>query len=234
MKLKLGSVVVLCVGFALFVGVLVQRGSTNANRMNAPRSFVVQYVASRSDDRGSLIPYEYRVRAVSSNGGWKETRYSFDGRVSTWGADNTGMYAVSGSAKNYYGESNSEVLRRWLPSAEDLKKSPQFARTDVIAGLKVYVLRTENGDETSYSPETGAASLKEVIAAQRGTDSILHQLEALKVEFRELSDSETQLPDLPLKYDIAEQRVKAMRDSGLSEAANSLEQAISKFKARNQ
>lgn len=234
MRLKLVSLLVLCVGSALLVGALIRGGNVNAKRSTKLRSFVVHYLASRSDDGKTLTPYEYRIRAVSPDGGWKETRYSFDNRVATWGADSTGLYTISGSTKNYYGESNSQVLRTWLPSTEDLKNSPQYLKTDVIAGLQAYVLRTVNGDESSYSPETGATTLKEVIVAEKGSDSIVHQIEALKVEFRELSDSETQLPNLPLKFEIAEQRIRAMREAGLSEAANDLEQAMRILRSRNQ
>ena len=234
MKLKIFSLLVLCLGLTLFVGALIRRANVNAKSPAKLQSFVVHYLASRSEDGKSLTPYEYRVRAVSSNGDWKETRYAFDNRVVTWGSDASGLYTVAASARNYYGESSSEVLRTWLPSGEELQKSPQFVRTDFIAGLNAYVLRTPDGDESSHSPQTGAMSLKTSIVDRKGSDSIVHLVEALRVEFRELSDSETQLPDLPVKFEVAEQRMLSMREAGLSEAANNLERAISKLRVGKQ
>jgi hypothetical protein len=170
------------------------------------------------------------VRAVSSTGEWKETRYSFDGKISTWGATKEGLFSVNGNAPQYFGDYDMEVAKNAMRSEEDLKKHPQLVRTEQIAGLRAYVLRDVHGSEGYYSPETGKTILKEIIHASPNTDTIVHLTEALKVEFRDLSEDEAQLPDLPLRFDLADDKVRTLREAGQSERADRLQQAINKFK----
>lgn len=227
MKLKVASLVIFLAGSALFTGSIVR---SYKKAPKAPRSFVVQYLVSRSEDGGPLVPYEFDVRAVSASGEWKETRYSFEGKVSTWGGAADGLYIVSGKSRQYYGESNLELARTAMRYEEGLKKHPQLVRTEVVAGLKTYVLREPNGSEGSFSPETGITTLKEAIYSEPDSDTVIHLQEALNIEFRELSQGEAELPDLPVAFDVAEKKAQSLRAAGNAERAEILLQAINRLK----
>jgi hypothetical protein len=68
-----------------------------------------------------------------------------------------------------------------------------FTRVEKVAGLEVYVLRTDIKDsnhpiawtETSYSPRTGLIPLRSIITFRDGSQ--MHT-EATKVEFKEVPD----------------------------------------------
>ncbi|HXG64094.1 MAG TPA: hypothetical protein VNO70_03245 [Blastocatellia bacterium] len=233
MKFKMVALLIFLCGLTLFSVSMIQSKRAETIAPKTPRSFVVHYLASRADNGGPLKPYEYRVRAVNSMGEWKETRYSFDGKVSTWGAAKDGLQIISGNSRQYYGEYNPEVAKTAMRSEEVLKKHPQLTRIEEIAGLKTYILRNEYGDEAGYSPETGVTTLKEVARSGPGSDTIIHLQEALNVEFRELSENEVRLPDLPIRFDLAQQKAQALRAAGHHERADALEQGISKLKANS-
>lgn len=230
MKLRIASLMVLICGASLFAFGLLRSRKAEATGITAARPFVVQYLVSRLDN-GSLKPYEYRIRAVSADGEWKETRYSFEGKVSTWGGTKEGLYLVANGVRQYYGEFKAEISRSAMRSEYELKNSPQLTRVEQIAGLKTYILKNKDGDEGGYSPETGITTLKEVAHSKDSSDTVVHSLEALSVEFRELSPNELQLEDLPIRFDIANKKVAALERSGLHDAAEALRKAINRMEA---
>jgi hypothetical protein len=232
MKFKIASLVVFFSGFALLANSMMQSTKTEGKVASQPRSFVVHYLASRSQEGGPLAPVEYRVRAVSSTGEWKETRYSFNGDVSTWGGANDGLYIISGNTKQYFGDHNTEFTKTAMRSEEGFLKSPQFSRIEQVAGIKAYVLRNDAGTEISYSPETGVTPLREVIRLTPGSEKDVEMLEALGVEFKDLSPDEAKLPELPIQFDFAEQKAQSLKAAGQHERAEMLTQAIHKLKSR--
>jgi hypothetical protein len=172
------------------------------------------------------------VRAVDSTGEWKETRYAFDGKVSRWGAAKDGLYTISENARQFYGEFDIEVAKKPMASEEGFKKHPQLVRTEQIAGLKTYVLKDQNGIETSYSLQTGKTILKAAIYSNDDS-SLIDLVEALKIEFRELTGDEAQLPDLPVRFDIVEQKIQTLRAAGQVNHAERLQQAAYRLKANS-
>src|ERR1044072_1703793 len=142
MRFRIISLILFVCGVSLFSGSVIKAGKA---KNLAPRSFVVQYLVSRSENNNALTPCEYRVRWASSTGEWKETRYSFkDGKVSTWGAARDGLYRISGNSRQYFGDNNLESARSAMRSAEGLKASTGFKRTEQRVGLTTYVLKDPN------------------------------------------------------------------------------------------
>ena len=232
MRLRIISLILFVCGVTLFTGSVIK--ARKAKNL-APRSFVVQYLVSRSENNNALTPCEYRVRWTSSTGEWKETRYSFkDGKVSTWGGAGDGLYLISGNSRQYFGDNNLESARVAMRSAEGFKSSPTFKRTEQLLGLTTYVLKDPNpvwDIEVNYAPETGPTSLKHVIHANSGDgESFIEVKEAINIEFRDLSEDEVKLPDLPVRFDIAEQKAKDLKAAGQLERANSFLEAANKLK----
>lgn len=225
-RLTIISIAVLAVGVGMFITRL-----DNVSGKTPPGSFVVQYLLSSAGTDETLAPSEYRVRAVSIAGDWKETKYPFNGQPSTWGATGQSLYLIKDNAKQYFGQHNSEMIRTKFRSEDELLNSPQVVRTEEVVGLKTYVLRDANRDnivESYYAVQTGVTPLKQVIIKDGKTAFVL---EALNVEFRELSADEAALPELPVRFDIAEQKLQSLKNSGQSAIADRLQQGINSLKA---
>jgi hypothetical protein len=189
------------------------------------RSFVMQSLVSQSENGASLTPIGFYIRAVSSTGEWKETRYSFDGKVSALVGAKDGLYVINENSKQLYGESNPELFRSAMRSEEKLQRSPQFIGTDEVAGIKTYVLRHKMGDEGHYSPLTGATPLKLVFRASLEGPPV-RVIEALSVEFRPVSEEEVSAGDLPVELDVIRERVESLKRAGANQQAQRLEQFI--------
>lgn len=139
------ALIIFLLGSGLLAGSIMKAQRAKKTAPTAVRSFVVQYLVSRSENGGSFIPYEYDIRAVSSTGEWKETRYSFDNKVSTWGGASDGLYMVSGGFRQYFGDYDLEFTKSAMRSEEEFKTSPQFIRVENLLGLTTYVLKDDAG-----------------------------------------------------------------------------------------
>ncbi|MGA9773076.1 MAG: hypothetical protein WBV94_28860 [Blastocatellia bacterium] len=235
MKFKVMAILVFLCGTTLFTAKLIRSERAEAQEAaNTIKSFIVQYVVSDSEDTNPPVPQEYRIRAVNSTGEWKETRYSFDGKVSTLGASGEGVYIITGKARQYYGKNAPDMIRNTWRSEEDLTGDQQFIRTENLAGVKTFVLKQDLGNmesETNYALETGLTPLKTVIRAKPETGKkLLNVTEAVNIEFRELSDKEVQLPDLPVRFDLVEEKIQSLLAAGHKSQADMLQQAINKLK----
>lgn len=229
MKLRIVAIGVFVIGVALLTGSVVRSGKATATK---PKSFVVQYLAYHPDKNGSLEVDQFMVRAVSQTGEWKETRYSTSGKIQTWGADSRGVFTVGEDSRQFFGEFAPEIARGAMRSEEELKNSPQLVGTEEIAGLNTYILRINGtGVEGNFSPKTGMTVLKEM-ARDPETKAILYLQEAVSVEFRDLSADEITLPELPVKFDLVNHRIEAMRAAHQDDKAAALSEAITKFRAQ--
>lgn len=228
MKLRIIALIIFLAGATLLTGSIVRSQKAKATK---PMPFVVQYLAYRPDKNGSLEVYEFRVRAVSQTGEWKETRYSTYGKASTWGAQNDGLFTVNEDSRQFYGEFDPELARTAMRSEDELKNSPQLAGTEEIAGLNTYILRINDaGLEANYSPKTGMTSLKEVLR-DRQTNAVLYLQEAVSIEFRNLSEEEIKLPQLPVRFDLVNHRIEVLQAAHQDNKATELRQSMSRFRA---
>jgi len=236
MKLRILSLVILVSGAALFAGSIIKGQKSRKKSPTVSRSFVVQYLLSHTDNGGGLTPYEYDARAVGSTGEWKETRYSFKGSVSTWGGTSDGLYTVSGALKQYLGDYNLESARAGTWTEQEFTSSPQFVRSEELLGLRTFVMKDAAGDmeiEINSSPETGITPLKKVIRSRSGDgNDFVDVKEAISIQFRDLSEDEVRLPDLPVRFDIAEEKARSLKAAGQYERSEALEQAIQRLSVK--
>jgi hypothetical protein len=237
MRLRIVCLVIFLCGLGLFTASITRSREVPATETAKiePRPFVVHYIAYSPEKGDSLEPVEYSIRAVNADGEWKETRYSLtETKRSTLGASKDGLFIIKGDSRQYYAEFNAEIARNAMRSEKEMKLNPQFTRTEQLAGLTTYILKVENGMEIGYSPLTGATPLKEVLYSNSDNNKILHLLEAVKVEFRELSKDEIDFPVLPVRFDIAEQKIESLKSAGFDKQAEVLRQGINKLKSNSQ
>jgi len=238
MKLRRMSFIILACGLALFTGSFVRARLSKepVAKIVEPRSFVIHYLLSRSRDENPPKPYGYEIRSVSSSGEWKETKYLFDGAVSTLGATRDGLYSMVGDSKQYYGVYDLEKARSIPTDETSLRSDPAFTRVEQLLGLTTYVAVHRNGKEAelevSHAVETGITPLKVIIRGNREGGSKYHDVkEAINIEFRNLSDDEIRLPNLPIKFELAEQRYRLLKNAGHIHQADILQEAMGRLKA---
>jgi len=191
---------------------------------------VVTYLVTKGKANGTKEPSAVYIRAVKATGEWKETRYGFDGHTTIRSATADAQYSmIPGDSSLQYESKYSLEKETYFHSGSFLESHPQFARRETILGLTTYVLHGGNADqymETSYAPECGATPLR-VLLHNSGDETTI---EAIRVEFREVSEREASLPDLPTHFDQAEQKVDILRTNGLSDQADGLSRGIKEAK----
>lgn len=197
----------------VFIAGLVQlssayRNQSNPNDTEPSLSFVVSYVESRITPDGTRINEAKRTRYVKANGEWKEIVQAFkqgDSLTEDSSAINDAKGAVvyAGLPEGVFAKPNNSDERKFVspsPGPSDslsqkfkshgyLRNHKEFARTDELAGLKVYVLRTATPYywmELSYSPKTGLNSLRDIVHFNDGSEK---RIEAIKVEFKEVPEN---------------------------------------------
>lgn len=171
------------------------------------------------DSNGVKSVVGNRIRYVKPNGEWKQMRY--DPRTDATSTDQANINkdtAVFASTENGVvakapgrAELKSisglpdQLMQDCFRSAICLSKQPDFVRIDEVAGIQVYVLRTEIKDTTqplewieqSYSPKTGYMMLR---IARHFRDGSEMGAEAVKVEFKDVPDNlNDDLKGLPVK-----------------------------------
>lgn len=237
MKLKVIAVLVFLFGGTMFVRSIT--GSPGSSDSAKAESFVVQYIVSHSENGGPLTPKEYHKRLVRFTGEWKETRYSFDGRVTSLVGTRDGLFLVSGNSRQLVGESNTQFTASsfgWSEARErEWDKRPGLLRNEELAGLKTYVVRSaESNIEVSYALRTGVMPLKTVIR-ENSEDPPLSVIEAIDVEFKEVSEEDVQAPPhFPIRFDLLAEKISALRAAGRERQAEMLEQTIQRIKAAKQ
>lgn len=166
--------------------------------------FSVVTVESRIGADGAKQILSQRIRYVKANGEWRQTLYrpgqggeqaslnespviaSTDGGVYSAAAGKTERKFVSALP--------DQQMQECFRSVKCLRGQSGFTRVEKVAGLEVYVLRSEIKDanhpiastETSYSPKTGLIPLRSVTYFRDGSQ--MH-VEATKVEFKDVPDN---------------------------------------------
>lgn len=178
--------------------------------------FVVKYLESRVSPDGKRVIGGRRTRCVKASGEWRETTYGPDGdeamleaskRTVVYGGDADGVYGrnTDSESRRYVSPAADEKMLRFFRSHHSLRNNPEFVRTEEIAGVKAYVLRTEINDpanakewvEESFSPRTGFNPLRTIIHLKDGSEV---RLEAMSIEFKEVPENlNDDLKALPFK-----------------------------------
>jgi hypothetical protein len=240
MKLRVIGTVSFLLGGALFVKSMTGSVGPLDKTALEPESFVVQYIVSFSENGGPLTPKAYYKRVVRYTGEWKETRYSFDGRISSLVGARDGLFLVSGNSRQLVGESNLEFTKSslgWSEARErEWDRRPGLLRTEELAGLKTYVVKSsESNIEISYALRTGVMPLKTVIRENPQDATPLTVIEAIDVEFKEVSEEDVQAPPhFPIRFDLLAEKISALRTAGRERQAEMFEQTIQRIKAAKQ
>ena len=200
---------------------LAQDKETGANQVqdkeNSPgdvepaRAFVLDSVQTHIDANGVASPPAYSTRYVKANGEWRLGPYGFKPEDA---ATNKGLNFYAGTPEGVVAKrGGSDSLRSVSPSPDEekvnyfrrhssLRSNPRFVRTEQLAGLEVYVLRTEFDDsrpeqwlEVSYSPMTGPTPLRHIFHFRDGSEM---RKEAIRIKFQEVpEDLNNDLKALP-------------------------------------
>jgi len=154
------------------------------------RKVCITYLASSVDAEGietfSMIRWHYtdsadatQIRVTQRSIGKArkvEFAYDTDGLVAE--TDSREKIKLGDCASAFQSESVRDVTQtedsRRSHTAEYFLKSPSFTRTDVVAGLDVFVWRRNAPDggwmETAYSPQVGATPLRVTLHALDGSE----------------------------------------------------------------
>lgn len=186
-------------------------------------SFVANYVDSRVDPTGKVTVVGSRTRYVKASGEWREViRHQSNPdapprqseQVKVYGGTPDGVYEKQNdlASRRYVSDSADQQMLQSFRSSTYLLNNPEFVRVDQVAGLVVYVQRTEvkgpasQGQwfEKSYSPKTGLNPLRTIIHLSDGSE-IKH--EAVSVEFTEVPETlNDDLKSLPIKQKEEKQK----------------------------
>jgi hypothetical protein len=176
--------------------------------------FVVSYIETHVSSDGSEKVVGGRTRYVKANGEWRLVLHGARGNElppesthtsndPVYAALPEGVFAKGSGSKERRQVSEGlpdERMSQFFRSHRSLSNHAGFIRTDKLAGLEVYVLRTETPHfsvEDSYSPKTGYTPLRKVV---RYTDGTEIRIEATRVEFKEIpEDLNSDLKTMPTR-----------------------------------
>jgi hypothetical protein len=178
--------------------------------------YVVTYVQYENSPQGNVKVTGRQTRYVKANGEWRLELYGPKGKdplskdsretpVYAGGPDEVSAKGAGSTFRRYVSPPANQQMIDLFRSHNYLRHDREFVRTDVVAGLVVYVLRavvTDSADaqewiEQSYSPKTGYIPLRTVIHMRNGTEV---RVEAESVEFKEvLEDLNDDMRALPMR-----------------------------------
>lgn len=177
--------------------------------------YVAECVDSEVSSDGTITVTGSSTRYAKANGEWRLEIIRYRG-LESMSARPRQPIVYSGGPEGVFQKQSDSGMRRHVSTSSDqsilqlyrsgnyLRAHPEFVRTDEVAGLKVYVFRTDRDpssplqwSETSYSPRTGLYSLRTVMHFR---DGIEIRSEAVSVEFKEVPDDlNNDLKNLPIK-----------------------------------
>lgn len=171
-----------------------------ANQIEEAVPYTVITVEYQVNSDGVKKVLGERIRYVNAKGEWRQTRHdpvnapsrpspviaSTDEGVFLKAPDSPGSKFVSPPA--------NQRMQECFRSPHCLRNQLSFVRMEEVAGLQVYVLRTEVADpahplawiEDSYSPKTGYIPLRSVQHFRDGSEMVT---EATKVEFTSVPEN---------------------------------------------
>lgn len=179
----------------------VQDKENIATDVEPARAFILDSVQTHINAKGVASAPIYTTRYVKANGEWKLGPYGFKPENTQ---TNKGLNFYAGTSDGVVAKrGGSDSLRSVSPSPDQemfnyfrthssLRSNPRFVRTEQLAGLKVYVLRTEFDDsraeqwvEESYSPMTGCIPLRLISHFRDGSEM---RKEAIRIKFQEVPE----------------------------------------------
>ena len=224
------SLVIFLIGLISFphihkraIGSQVQDKPYTFTDLEPAQSFVAKYVDSRVDASGKVTVTGSSTRYVKENGEWREVIVRLSNpdapsqqpkRVTIYAGTQDGVYEKKGdpASRRYVSEWGDQQMLNSFRSPYSLRNNREFVRTDQVAGLVVYVHRSEIKDpaysgywiESSYSPKTGLNRLRTITHFGDGSEV---RDEAVSVEFTEVPETlNDDLKSLPTAQKVEKQK----------------------------
>jgi hypothetical protein len=197
------------------IGSQAQEKAASYNDLEPEQSFVAKFVDSRVDPAGKVTVTGSRTRYVEANGEWREVIRRVGSleassqkpdRITEFAGTQDGVYEKKSApaSRRYVSEWGNKQMLDSFRSHYYLRNNKEFVRTEQVAGLVVYVQRTELKDpanqgywiESSYSPKTGLHRLRTITHFSDGSEI---RDEAVSVEFTEVPETlNDDLKSLPI------------------------------------
>ncbi|MFY9572347.1 MAG: hypothetical protein WAV20_13185 [Blastocatellia bacterium] len=194
-----------CLGVFVVGLVVFSRARTIVGQEAGPepsRPYSVVTLHYRIAANGIRTTLGERVRYVKSNGEWRQLPndpHNASTNIVPTNKDSVAVFASTDDGvfltdpghpeRKLISAAANQEMEDCFRSVKCLKAQVSFVRLDQVAGLEVYVLRTniENHPiewtEQSYSPKTGYLPLRNVKHFRDGSEDVL---EATRVEFRDV------------------------------------------------
>jgi hypothetical protein len=192
-----------CVGIFL-IGLMAfsqSRMADSQNDIEPALPYVVKYVIYQKALNGTVTLTGRRTRYVKANGEWRlvghnpnEETPPNDSTVMSSGSEGVFKKPRGENDLSYISPSADENLWQLYRSHSFLRNNRLFVRTEEIAGIRAYILRTEVADtanplawaEMAYSPKTGFIQLRTV---NHFRDNSEVTIEAVSIEFKEVPEN---------------------------------------------
>ena len=153
------------------------------------RGFKLVEIESDVDPSGVETFKAIRTKDVAANGDWNEAVHPI-GKVAHVQYSRTAEGVSASNGKQSFTirqEPRPTAVREKTRTIGFYETSPAFVGTDMVAGLKVYRLRTkldneeEGWLETAYSPTTGIMPLRTILHRPDGSEK---RIETFRVTFQ--------------------------------------------------
>jgi hypothetical protein len=179
--------------------------------------------------------YVITVRSQKSDGTWKEvrTRYKVDGSV----LSETTNFGIPGEGAFQFDKARGELeFLSPMPPKEttsyvpitDGHNHPRYVRDEVVQGYQTYVLHYEvdkagSYEDEYYAPELDNYPIRSVKIAPHGVSVT----ELVQITLGDPDESVfTSLPKGSVKYEHFKQKMKALEDDGMHEAAGAMQREL--------
>jgi hypothetical protein len=189
MKTKSIISIALLMGLAAGAGVAAKRNFVAS--ANSKPAFTLHSQVTRVNPKDNSEIVSQEVRYVSSGGNSRTVHIEANGLVrESFFERGRGFFTVNAKDRLLYQNKNmsSAGVDAPLPTAEGLRLSPQFVRTDKILGYTTYVHRVMDeasglpSSDAYFAPEFGNTPLKLVIYSG---GQVVYVTEGVRVEWGE-------------------------------------------------
>lgn len=243
-RLKLLSVGLLIVGMVSAVLAYSLKQSNNVNRRPA-RGFTLitkeTATPTRAPEAGAVASgYRLTTRYQRSDGTWKQARvyYNDEGKAFrediAFGIPGKGVFQLDQTrgTMNFISSMPPKEETSFIEITDE-KKHANFLKDEVVQGFATHVLRFPDQDggyvEIYRAPELNDLPIKRITVSNDGYSVE----EAVEIK---LGDPDARvfenLPNWFVRYERFEEKIQAMEDSGMPEAAKAMRQVLERELAK--
>lgn len=182
---KRNLMIIVLVVLAATAGVAARTVFNQSSRSKRIAYTVVLQATDYNSDGAGTVSYT-ETRYVASNGNWRAVRQHTDGRSEEiFGEVGRGVFARRGRKLDFLSEYKSQ---RSASSAERLRASQGYLRTETVLGFSVIVSRagnaTDNSVEFHSAPDLNGDIIK-IVARDPESHRLIHVTEPLGITLGE-------------------------------------------------